>query len=171
MTLPLDFTLEQLDSLEGTDIVLPFFNSDVAWEIGTLAREKAQKLSKPIMIDITLANNQVVFHSPSKLGTIYDNDEWVIRKKKTALRFGKSSFYMGRKLAAKEKAAGAPLGTEKTYFINSLEYATHGGSVPIRASNYDGLYGALTISGLAQEDDHLFAIDVLKDIKKRLESN
>lgn len=169
MTLPLDFTLEQLDLLEGDDIVLPYFNSDIAWEIGTLAREWAQEISKPIMIDVTLANDQIVFHSPSKQGTMYDNDAWVVRKKKTALRFGKSSFYVGRKLVGKEKAAGHALGTEKAYFIDSLEYATHGGSVPIRASNYDGLYGALTISGLAQEEDHLFAIKVLKEIKKRLE--
>lgn len=169
MTLPLDYLLDQLDRLEGKEIELPYFNSDVAWEIGTLARELAQELSKPILIDVTLANNQVLFHSPSKRGTVYDNDAWVERKKKTVLRFGKSSFYMGRKLVGKEKAAGCQLGTEKTYFIDSLEFATHGGSVPIKAANYDGIYGALTISGLAQEEDHMFALKVLREIKRRLE--
>lgn len=170
MTLPLQYSLEKLDQLEGSPIVLPFFNSDIAWQIGTLARELAQDLPKPIMIDVTLANGQVLFHSPSKQGTMPDNDAWVNRKKKTVLRFGKSSFYMGRKLAKKEKDAGCSLGTEKAYFVSSLEYATHGGSVPIKAANFDGLYGALTISGLAQEEDHMFALKVLVETKRRLES-
>lgn len=166
---PYLWSLEQLDKLEGEEIKLPRFDTEVAWEIGALARELAQSLAKPVVIDVTLANGQVVFHSPSKVGTGLDNEFWINRKKKTVLRFGKLSFYMGRKLASKEKAAGKELSLESTFFVDSLEYATHGGSVPIRASNFDGVYGALTVSGLAQEEDHLFALKVLQEIKSRLE--
>lgn len=165
---PYELTLEELDILEGEEITLPYFNTSVAWEIGLLARQLAQEFSKPIVIDITLSNGQVVFHSPSKPGSGLDNDFWINRKKKTVLRFAKSTFYIGRKLALKEKSAGKPLTVESTLFVDSLEYATHGGSVPIKASNFDGIYGAFTVSGLAQEEDHLFALKVLKEIKAKL---
>lgn len=165
---PYDLSLEELDTLEGEQITLPYFNTSVAWDIGLLARQLAKELNKPIVIDITLSNGQVVFHSPSKPGSGLDNDFWINRKKKTVLRFGKSSFFMGRKLAQKEKSAGKELSVESTFFVDSLEYATHGGSVPIKASNFDGIYGAFTVSGLAQEEDHLFALRVLKEIKEKL---
>lgn len=165
---PYELTLEELDVLEGEEITLPYFNSSVAWEIGLRARELAQDFSKPVVIDITLSNGQVLFHSASKPGSGLDNDFWINRKKKTVFRFGKSSFYMGRKLALKEKQAGKPLSLESTFFIDSLEYATHGGSVPIKAGKFDGIYGAFTVSGLAQEEDHMFALAVLKEIKAKL---
>lgn len=166
---PYELSLEELDTLEGKEITLPHFDTSIAWQIGLLARELAQSFSKPIVIDVTLTNGQVVFHSPSKPGSCLDNDRWIERKKKTVLRFAKSSFFMGRKLAAKEKAAGKPLSLESTFFVDSLEYATHGGSVPIKVAKFDGILGALTVSGLAQEEDHLFALKVLKEIKAKLE--
>lgn len=166
---PYEFTLDELDKLEGEEITLPYFDTTIAWNIGLLARELAQSFSKPIVIDVTLTNGQVVFHSPSKPGSCLDNDQWIIRKKKTVLRFAKSSFYMGRKLALKEKAAGKSLTLESTFFVDSLEYATHGGSVPIKIAKFDGILGALTVSGLAQEEDHMFALKVLKAIKAKLE--
>ncbi|SGZ52327.1 CIC11C00000002806 [Sungouiella intermedia] len=165
---PYELSLEELDELEGTEITLPYFNTSVAWEIGLLARQLAQEFNKPIVIDITLSSGQVVFHSPSKPGSGLDNDFWINRKKKTVLRFAKSSFFMGRKLAFKEKSAGVPLTLEATFFVDSSEYATHGGSVPIKADNFDGIYGAFTVSGLAQEEDHLFALKVLREIKAKL---
>ncbi|GEQ66537.1 hypothetical protein JCM33374_g200 [Metschnikowia sp. JCM 33374] len=159
-----EYSLERLDNLEGIEVALPRFDSAVAWIIGLHAYELSQTYEKPILIDITLPNGQVLFHSPSKNGAVLDNDFWINRKKKTTLRFGKSSFYMGRKVAIKKMSVEAAL------FVDPKEYATHGGSVPIRILGSDFVCGALTVSGLAQEDDHLFALQVLKDIKARLES-
>lgn len=162
-----DYSLEKLDALEGDAIVLPRFDSEIAWKIGTHARQLGQQLPKPILIDITFANGQVAFHAASRNGTILDNDHWVHRKQKTVFRFGKSSFYIGRKLAAKVKA-DATTTLETAFFIDPLEYATHGGSVPIRMAGFDGVVAALTISGLAQEEDHLLALRVLQEVIKQL---
>ena len=57
---------------------------------------------------------------------------------------------------------------EEANFISSIDYATHGGSIPLRLINFDGIIGALTISGLAQEEDHLFAIEVVKQFLETL---
>lgn len=167
---PYKLSLDELEALEGENVTLPYFNTEVAWQIGAHAREVARtKFSKPVLIDVTLSNGQVAFHSASKVGAVLDNDVWVERKKKTVLRFGKSSFYMGRKLASKQEASATPVTVESAFFVDGKDYATHGGSVPIRAKKFDGLFGTLTVSGLAQEEDHLFALEVLSAIKDELE--
>lgn len=156
-------TLSELERLEAG--VLPRFDTEIAFDIGNAARAAARnKYTQPVLIDITLANGQVVYHSPSRVGTVLDNDVWVQRKKKTTLRFGRSSFYMGRKLAAKGPGATP----ETAMFVDSKEYATHGGSVPIRVEGFDGLVGALTVSGLAQDEDHLFALEVLENARSKI---
>lgn len=157
--------LKELELFEGSPVTLPYVNSLVAWKIGNLAMESAQKLQSPVVIDISSISGQVYFHTVSKDGTSIDNDNWVSRKKRTVFRFGKSSYFIGRKLAI--KSAGKSV--EEALFVDSKEYATHGGSVPIRISNVDGVWGALTVSGLAQQDDHKFALNILMTIKKILE--
>lgn len=158
-----NYSLEQLDNLESSSITLKEFNADVAWELGMLARKKAltEFPKKAIVINISLISGQVLFHTVTNSGTAIDNDEWVARKKRTVFRFGKSSFYLGQKLRIKNK----PL--EEANFISSIDYATHGGSVPIRIDSFDGVIGALTISGLAQEEDHLLAIGILEELKSQ----
>lgn len=159
----LNKSLEELE--ESERIILPYFDSDVAWKIGILAKELAAKFefNKPILIDVTTANGTTFFHSPSKKTTVLDNAFWVERKRKTVFRFGYSSFYMGEKFKTKNTST-----LEEAFYISSLEYATHGGSIPIRIAGYDGVIAALTISGLKQEEDHAFALEVLKEVASSL---
>lgn len=150
-------SLEQLEALE--DITIPTFNADVAWKIGNQARSIAVEkyASKGVVIDISLASGQVLFHTTtSTKSATSDNDEWAKRKSKSVIRFGKSSFYVGSKLRQKKQTI------EQVYFISSTEFTTHGGSVPIRVAGNDSVIGTLTISGLAQEEDHLLALEVLR---------
>ncbi|RCK65413.1 hypothetical protein Cantr_01157 [Candida viswanathii] len=128
------YTLDQLDNLE---------------------RNLESTPGKAILINITLSSGHVLFQTAVGKGTTIDNDKWVQRKVNTVLRFGKSSFYIGQKLRIKDK----PI--EQANFVSEIDYATHGGSVPLKLANFDSIIGALTISGLAQEEDHLFAIEIL----------
>ncbi|KAK6454199.1 uncharacterized protein RJT20DRAFT_56948 [Scheffersomyces xylosifermentans] len=152
-----NYTLEQLDELED-HLKLEEFNFDIAWKIGTYAREQAIKKfpTKAIVIDIALASRQILFHTATRASATIDNDKWVERKVNVVSRFGKSSFFIGQKLRLKGKSI------EDALLISSLEYATHGGCVPIRVKSVDSVIGFLTISGLAQEEDHLFALEILK---------
>ncbi|KAI5950041.1 hypothetical protein CANMA_005395 [Candida margitis] len=150
-------SLQELSKLEEKH-VLKSFNSEVAWELGSLGRQLSQELhsSKAIVIDITLTSGQTLFHSAVSSGTAYDNDNWVKRKYNTVFRFGKSSFYIGQKLRQKGKSI------EEAMFVSSKEFASHGGSVPLRVVSNEFIVGALTISGLAQEEDHLLALQILQ---------
>lgn len=154
------YSLEELDKLEGDEIRLDKFDSAVCWKLGSIARDLSIERypKKAVVIDISLASGQVLFHSVTNDGTSLDNDQWIARKKRTVLRFGKSSFYIGQKLRIKK------LPMEDALFVSPIDYASHGGSVPIRVKGIDGVIGTLTISGLAQEEDHLLAIEVLSKI-------
>jgi len=59
------YSLKDLENLEGDNITLEAFNSDIAWAIGTatrkIASEKYGHLS--LLIDITLSSGQVLFHT------------------------------------------------------------------------------------------------------------
>lgn len=151
------YSLEQLDKLEGEEVRLEKFNSETSWELGSIARNICleRHANKAVVIDIALSSGQVLFHAVTNDGTALDNDQWIARKKRTVIRFGKSSFYIGQKLRIK----GLPM--EEALFVSPIDYASHGGSVPIRVNGVDGVIGTLTISGLAQEEDHLLAIEVL----------
>ncbi|CUM64844.1 uncharacterized protein PRCAT00002459001 [Priceomyces carsonii] len=155
------YSLEDLEKIE--DIKLERFDTENAWNLGTEARNLAMSRypNKSVVIDISLPSGQVLFHTVINSGTALDNDEWVNRKKRTVFRFGRSSFYMGQKLRLKGKSI------EDALFISAVDYATHGGSVAIRNEGLDIIVGALTVSGLAQEEDHLLAIDILKEFKAR----
>jgi uncharacterized protein (UPF0303 family) len=50
---------------------------------------------------------------------------------------------------------------EEKYLISSLEFAAHGGAFPIRIKG-TGVVGTITVSGLAQEDDHALVVRVLR---------
>ncbi|CAI4956725.1 BAD_HP_G0039660.mRNA.1.CDS.1 [Saccharomyces cerevisiae] len=49
----------------------------------------------------------------------------------------------------------------KSFFVDSKEYAFHGGAVLIQSERSDYPYACLTISGLKQEEDHLMAVSSL----------
>lgn len=154
----LGWTTDQLTPLEDDSIALPKFDSNLAWEIGNSARNLAiEKFPKqPVVIDITLTSGQVLFHATSGNGTALDNDDWVRRKRNAVFKFGKSSLFLGAKVRSK----GVSM-TEALY-VSVDDYACHGGCVPIRLKGSDIVIGALTISGLAQTDDHIVAIETLK---------
>ncbi|NLW12558.1 MAG: heme-degrading domain-containing protein, partial [Clostridiaceae bacterium] len=120
--------------------------------------DAAKKDSLPIVIDIT-RSGQVLFHAAMP-GTAPDNDQWVLRKNKTVGRFQHSSFMIGRIL---EKSAAT---MEEKYLISSLEFAAHGGAFPIIIRN-TGVIGTITVSGLAQEDDHALVVRVLREWLKK----
>lgn len=157
--------LPKVAALEGDQINLPYINSNVIWEIAGLAKNRAQSHKKPIVIDITSSGGQVYLHLVLKDGTIPDNDHWINRKRNTTLRFGMSSYYMGCKCKSRYS------GMQEVMKVEERDFAVHGGSVPIRIANVDGLWGALTISGLAPMDDHIFALNLLIDMKKQIEGD
>ncbi len=147
--------LEQLLQ-EEQELQFKRFNEETAWQIGKQLVERARTEILPVTIDITRGEHQL-FHA-SLPGTSADNDEWIKRKVRLVNRFGHSSFYMGQLLKSKDKVI------EEAYLISESDYAPHGGCFPIIIKE-TGVVGTITVSGLAQEDDHKL---VVQEIKKYL---
>ena len=145
---------EILDRLLLDEQQLQFsaFNEDTAWQIGGWLVDYAIKNDLPITIDIRRGEQQL-FHA-SRPGTSADNDEWVKRKVRLANRFGHSSFYLGQLLKSEGKSI------EEKFLLPESEYAPHGGCFPILLKG-TGMVGTLTVSGLAQTDDHKVVVSAI----------
>ena len=69
-----------------------------------------------------------------------------------------SSWAMGRKMEGDEGKFAAK------YMLGESagQYAIHGGGVPIRVKNVEGVVGVLVVSGLAQHEDHSVGVEALE---------
>jgi len=85
----------------------------------------------------------------------------VARKRKTVLRWGRSSWYQHNKFAGDEAkfAQVFQLGDSVG------EYAIHGGGVPIKVKGVEGAVAVCIVSGLHQWDDHQIVVEGLKTLK------
>lgn len=146
---------ELLDQLlqEEQELQFTSFNEDTAWQIGSQLVERARREGLPVAIDIMRGTHQL-FHAALR-GSAPDNDEWVKRKARAAIRFGHSSFYMGELL----KSRGNTM--EKNYLVPESEVAAHGGSFPIIIKG-SGVIGTITVSGLPSQDDHRLVVEGIR---------
>ncbi len=149
----MDDILKQLLQ-EEQELQFTKFNEETAWQIGGQLMERCAREGLPVTIDIMRGEHQL-FHA-SLRGTSADNDEWVKRKVRLVYRFGHSSFYVGQLLKSKGKKI------EEAYLIPENQYAPHGGCFPIIIKD-TGMVGAITVSGLAQEDDHKLVVQAIRD--------
>lgn len=154
------YTAQSIQDQE-TSVVQSQFTHDDAWTLGMHCRRLALQefAGRSIAINVCASTGQTLFQCVLGTATSRDNDEWVRRKRNTVIRFGHSSFLVGVKLAAKG------LTIEQGLLVSQMDYAVHGGAVPIFVSNVGGLVGVLTVSGLAQEEDHELAIKTLATVK------
>jgi len=152
----MDEILQQL-LLEEEELQFTNFNEETAWEIGSNLVKHGIIGRLPITIDITRGDHQI-FHA-SRPGTSVDNDEWIKRKVRLVYRFGHSSFYIGQLLKSKGKRL------EDAYLISESLYAPHGGCFPIVVKG-TGVIGTITVSGLAQEDDHHLVVQAIREYLK-----
>ena len=144
-----------LKELEEQEKVLQFdhFSNEDAIAIGMVLYERAKAEHLPVTIDVA-RGDQMLFHL-SMPGTTPDNDQWVARKKKLVRRFCTSSYRMHVSL---ENSGGK---LEDWLGPNHFEYAANGGCFPVVVKG-TGMVGTITISGLAQEEDHAMVVAAVK---------
>ena len=144
-----------LKELEVQEQQLQFdrFSNEDAVALGLRLYETAKEKNLPVTIDIT-RNGHQLFHL-SMPGTSPDNDQWVARKIKLVNRMGMSSFRVGMLL----RSLGMTL--EERFELSHYEYAAHGGCFPVILKG-TGPIGTVTISGLAQEDDHAMVVNAIR---------
>ena len=128
------------------------FDSRTAWELGLALKAAAEARQAPIVVDIRLYSMRLLsFALP---GGLPDNFDWVRRKRNVVFRFHRSSYAIGRKLAAEGKTL------QEFGASPERDYAAHGGSFPILLKG-TGCIGAVTVSGLPQREDHRMVVEAL----------
>ncbi|KAG0336949.1 hypothetical protein BG004_007844 [Podila humilis] len=144
------------------------FSNDDALTLGCKLISLAKKRTPVQGITVSISRNgQNIFHHAME-GTSADNDNWVRRKENTVNRLQHSSYFIGRKLAAKGEK-----NMEKSYFLAESDYACHGGAFPLLLRG-TGCIGAIVVSGLRQDLDHELVTQAIrefiaeKDLKQKI---
>ena len=134
------------------ELVLPQFDENIAFALGSALRERALVEDLGIVIDIRTWDRQMFF--AAMVGTSADNAEWVRRKINTVQRFHRASYRMvlERGEAPFPPQSGA----------DPADYVIAGGGFPIRVRNA-GIIGCVTVSGLPGRLDHGVVVDTLCD--------
>jgi uncharacterized protein (UPF0303 family) len=147
---PLQADLARLAEQEER-LQLPALDADVAWAIGTQLRAMALARGAAVTIEIRIGADTVFFHAMR--GAAPANADWARRKRNVSELLDQSSYRVGRQLALELATIEAKMG------LPTRDYATHGGSVPLRVNGTR--LGTVTISGLPQRDDHEMVVEVL----------
>ncbi|GIG26008.1 heme-degrading domain-containing protein [Cellulomonas denverensis] len=129
------------------------FSNDDAWELGTLLVELAMERDLAVTVDIRRGRQQL-FHA-ARPGTSPDNDSWIERKARVVERFGTSSYLQG----LRHRAAGTTFADKQQLSVQ--RYAAHGGAFPVHVEGV-GIVGVVTVSGLAQADDHALVVEAVR---------
>jgi len=148
--------IQQLKS-EEEELILPRFSNKDAIELGWIILNKAEAQGASVTIDIRTPS-QTLFHAAME-GTTPNNDRWALRKSNSVLLTHSSSYRLGQE----NRLKGTSL--EERLFISSRDYADHGGSFPLSLEGR-GVIGAVTVSGLPQEEDHRLVTESLKELIK-----
>lgn len=137
------------------DLQFSEFTNNTALELGLKLVEKAKTEDLgAVTIDIT-RNGHQLFHYAFN-GTSPDNDQWIIRKNRVVNRFNTSSLLAAAKLRKSGKTV------EEAWHVSSFDFAANGGGFPIRIKNV-GVAGTITVSGLAEEEDHAMVVGAIKE--------
>lgn len=136
---------------------LPKLDLDTAWKLGNRLREIATERKVPLTIEIRIATQTVFFVSMP--GTSPVNSDWARRKRNVVELLHRSSYGVGRGLERDGKSLedGNGLG------LPARDYASHGGSFPLRVKDV-GVVGVVTVSGAPQREDHDIVVIALAEM-------
>ncbi|GAA5991513.1 hypothetical protein JCM10908_005738 [Rhodotorula pacifica] len=151
----MSFDATALASAEALRLVS--FTSSDAFEIGIKLRQliSSKYAGKPAIIDIrAAADDQQYFFAACAEGSQPDNRHWAERKRRSVVRFGKSTASLRMKW---------PEGIPAHFAASEDDYAIHGGGFPVRVQGVEPLVGTIVVSGLKQEEDHQVIVDVLTE--------
>lgn len=152
MTVLAPYTIADLEAQER-ELVLDSFTNDDAWDVGSGLAERAVRERLPVIIDIRRAD--CVLFRAAMFGSTPDQADWIEKKATVTLRFQSSTLLMGKRMAE---------GEHDPFAIGWLDPSRHtlaGGSFPVRV-RAAGMVAAVTVSGLASEEDHTLIIEALR---------
>lgn len=149
-----------LDSVlaEEQSVELNSFSKADAWELGCLMHSLCEERQLPVAVCIELAG-QVVF-AFGMPGSSPDNDRWIAGKRAITALTHHSSLFNRLKAESRGGTDASVFGLDPTHYICS------GGCVPIFVKD-TGFVGSVTVSGLADTDDHALSLEALRLFSKK----
>jgi len=139
-------------ALQEQELQFARFDEETAWKLGSQLRVLAMARKLSLVVDVRRIG-QPLFYTALP-GTTPDNVEWVRRKSNVTARFHRSSYAIGREMEQKKS------NLFDRYGLPLSDYASHGGSFPIRVTGA-GVIGSVTVSGLRQRADHELVVEAL----------
>ena len=155
MTVAIAEDLTQI-ALQERELAFDRFDEATAWALGAHLRELAVSRRFPTLVIDVRRFGQPLFYSTVGQ-TVPDHAEWIRRKSNVVARFHRSSYALGLEMEQKDSSL-----TER-YGLPLADYATHGGSFPLRVARA-GVIGSVTVSGLPQREDHELAVEGICDV-------
>lgn len=149
MTIATD--LERL-TLQEQRLQFDAFDQRTAWELGTHIKALCEEAGVALAIEVRLSKETVFYYAMP--GTGPTNADWARRKRNAVELLHTSSYALGLKLEQEKSSLEAKQG------LPLRDYATHGGSFPIRVRGV-GVVGVVTVSGIPQRDDHAMVVKAL----------
>lgn len=141
--------LDQEESIRLTD-----FNQELALDLGALAAEIGLTRELPIAISVRIGDWEVF--KAALPGTLAENDGWIQRKANVVALKHHSTMY--------ERVKAEESGTDwhQANGVVDETHAIHGGGFPLILKSGESI-GAFIIIGLPQVEDHLLALEILKE--------
>jgi len=133
-------------------LVCAAFDEGSAWTLGTSIKSLCEARGVAVSIEVRLARETVFFYAMP--GTSPNNADWVRRKRNTVELLQHSSYSVGLGYQRDGGSLVEKLG------VSLRDFATHGGSFPIRVRGV-GCVGAVTVSGVPQREDHAIVVEAL----------
>lgn len=141
--------LEQEESVR-----LDEFTQELALDLGALAAEIGLTRELPIAISVRIGDWEVF--KASLPGTIAENDGWIQRKANVVALTHHTTMY--------ERVRAEETGSDwhKDHGVFDETHAIHGGGFPLTLTTGEHV-GTFIIIGLPQVEDHLLALEILKE--------
>eukprot|EP01037_Dinobryon_pediforme_P014079 gene14079-14197_t len=118
-------------------LILPCFNEDIAFTIGSALRARAAAQKAPVVIEIRNASRR--FYFSALHGSTPENDNWARRKANTVLQCHASSMLVGVRLALEGRAQWPDA------VLEIKDYSVHGGAFPVRVKD-SGVVAVIAIT-------------------------
>lgn len=128
------------------------FDNRIALEMGLAIINLAKNRNQHIAVQIERLNHTVFLFVDDSLPA--DKHHWLRRKANTAKHFGESS------LSVKCDLQQGDMTLSETFALDEKEYLATGGAIPIFVENA-GMIGVVTVSGLADTEDHEIIVEAL----------
>ncbi len=143
--------IETIKRQEAT-LVFERFDEAVAFEIGSVIRERALKQDMPIIVEIRTFDRPLFYAAMP--GSNASNPDWARRKINVVKRYLRSTYRLVLEQQRPDRTFKVGEG------LDVSEYVLAGGGFPVTVKGA-GVIGVIAVSGLPEREDHNVVVDAL----------